>query len=128
MTGFFIFGGILVVLLATVVWAAIRGGEDTGVALGAAERRDAAIEALRDLELEYRTGKLTAAEYGSVRARLERAAIEARDAAASGAGRPAASASADGIGGEAFCTACGAPLAGGEAFCAACGASLGVRR
>lgn len=128
MTGFFIFGGILVVLLATVVWAAIRGGEDTGVALDPAERRDAAIEALRDLELEYRTGKLTAAEYGSVRARLERAAIEARDAAASGAGRAAAAASADGIGGEAFCTACGAPLAGGEAFCAACGASLGVRR
>ncbi|WP_419939898.1 hypothetical protein [Candidatus Palauibacter sp.] len=54
MTGFALFGGILLVLLITIIWAAIRAGEDTGAALGAAERRDAAIEALRDLELEYR--------------------------------------------------------------------------
>ena len=128
MTGFFIFGGILLVLLATVVWAAIRGGEDTGVALDAAERRDAAIEALRDLELEYRTGKLTSAEYGSVRARLERAAIEARDAAASGASRSAVAPSGDGNGDDASCPACAAPLTGGEAFCGACGAPLGGRR
>ena len=128
MTGFFIFGGILLVLLSTVIWAAIRGGEDTGVALDDAERRDAAIEALRDLELEYRTGKLTTAEYGSVRARLERAAIEARDAASAEAGRAPVAPSAHGTAEEASCPACAAPLAGGEAFCGACGARLGGRR
>ncbi|MYA32395.1 MAG: hypothetical protein F4Y33_01805 [Gemmatimonadales bacterium] len=84
MTGFILFGVILTVLLATIIWAAIRSGEDTGASLGAAERRDAAIEALRDLELEYRTGKLREDEYQATRARLERAAIDARDAAARG--------------------------------------------
>ncbi|MYG20527.1 MAG: hypothetical protein F4208_13400, partial [Gemmatimonadales bacterium] len=84
MTGFVLFGGILVVLLVTIIWAAIRSGEDTGASLDPAERRDAAIEALRDLELEYRTGKLREDEYRSTRARLERAAIAARDAAAQG--------------------------------------------
>ena len=113
MSGFVIFGGILVVLLSTIVWAAFRAGEDTGVALDPAERRDAAIEALRDLELEFHTGKLTREEYGAMRGRLEAAALAARDEAAE-SGTP--------VGEAATCAACTAPLEGGEAFCSSCGA------
>lgn len=135
MTGFWMFGGILIVLLATIVWAAFRAAEDTGAALDPAERRDAAIEALRDLELEFRTGKVTEEEYRAVRARLERAALEARDAATVGHAR----ADAGGAGGggadsaaamtraetSRVCTACSADLEGAEAFCPACGVPTG---
>ena len=124
MTGFVLFGGILVVLLATVIWAAIRSGEDTGASLGAAERRDAAIEALRDLELEYRTGKLRGEEYRSTRARLERTAIGARDAAAQGRAGDPAPAPGRVPPPSRPCPECAEALTGGEAFCPACGTDL----
>lgn len=127
MTGFVLFGGILIVLLATIIWAAIRAGEDTGASLGAAERRDAAIEALRDLELEYRTGKLGEEEYAELRARLERTAIDARDAVTSErggrkhrpAGRVRRTSEAPGR-----CRECGRALEGDEGFCPDCGAAF----
>lgn len=124
MTGFVLFGGILVVLLVTIIWAAIRSGEDTGASLGAAERRDAAIEALRDLELEYRTGKLREDEYRSTRARLERAAIDARDAAARGPATDPAPPPAKAPPTPRPCPECAAPLTGDEAFCPTCGFDL----
>lgn len=114
MSGFVLFGGILVVLLSTIVWAAVRAGEDTGVALDPEERRDAAIEALRDLELEFQTGKLSPEEYTTMRGRLEVEALTARNEAAEGGT----------AGGETTaCAACAAPLEGPEAFCPSCGAS-----
>ena len=112
MSGFVLFGGILVVLLSTIVWAAFRAGEDTGVALDPGERRDAAIEALRDLELEFQTGKLSREEYEVMRGRLEVEALAARDEAAEGGT----------AGGTTTCPACATPLDGGEAFCPSCGA------
>lgn len=124
MTGFVLFGGILVVLLATIIWAAIRSGEDTGASLGPAERRDAAIEALRDLELEYRTGKLREDEYRSTRARLERAAIDARDAAAQGRATDPAPPPAEALPTPRPCPECAAPLTGDESFCPTCGFDL----
>ena len=136
MTGFVLFGGILLVLLITIIWAAIRAGEDTGASLGAAERRDAAIEALRDLELEYRTGKLGEEEYGTLRARLERTAIDARDAAARRETRDPAPEPADPpeppesadppepAASPPPCPECAARLTGGEAFCPTCGIGL----
>ncbi|WP_428103742.1 hypothetical protein [Candidatus Palauibacter sp.] len=124
MTGFVLFGGILVVLLVTIIWAAIRSGEDTGASLGAAERRDAAIEALRDLELEYRTGKLREDEYRSTRARLERAAIDARDAAARGRPPEPPPAPAKAPPSPRPCPECAAPLTGDESFCPTCGFDL----
>ncbi len=110
MSGVYLFGGMLLLLLVAIVWAAIRAGADTGAALEPGERRDAAIEALRDLELEFRTGKLTEEEYRAIRAPLERAAIEARNAASSVA-----------------CVACGAALEGDEAYCPRCGRGRGAR-
>lgn len=124
MTGFVLFGGILVVLLATIIWAAIRSGEDTGASLDPAERRDAAIGALRDLELEYRTGKLREDEYRSTRARLERAAIEARDAAARGPATEPPPTPAKTPPSPRPCPECAAPLTGDEAFCPTCGFDL----
>ncbi|MDE2720386.1 hypothetical protein [Candidatus Palauibacter polyketidifaciens] len=124
MTGFVLFGGILVVLLVTIIWAAIRSGEDTGASLDPAERRDAAIEALRDLELEYRTGKLREDEYRSTRARLERAAIDARDAAAQGPVSDPAPTPAKAPASPRPCPECAAPLTGDEAFCPTCGFDL----
>ncbi|WP_420439086.1 hypothetical protein [Candidatus Palauibacter sp.] len=124
MTGFVLFGGILLVLLITIIWAAIRAGEDTGASLGAAERRDAAIEALRDLELEYRTGKLGEEEYGTLRARLERTAIDARDAAARGGSRDPAPEPPESAASPGPCSECAAPLTGDEAFCPTCGTDL----
>ncbi len=82
MIAFFLFGGILIILLAAMIWAAVRAGEDTGAALAPSESRDAAIEALRDIEMEYRTDKLAEEEYRRLRARLEKEALAARDAAA----------------------------------------------
>jgi len=131
MTGFFLFGSILVLLIATIVWAAIRAGDDTGTALAPAERRDAAIEALRDLELEFRTGKLDEKEYEAVREHLEREALDARDrvraSSVTGARspadppgpRPGSEASPNA---PSYCTACGAKLDGDEAYCPSCGA------
>lgn len=103
MTGVLLFGGILALLATAIVWAALRASDDTGGALAPAERRDAAIEALRQLEFEYGTGKMSEEEYLAVRDRLRAEALAARDAA-------------DGGG----CPACGAPLGDGR-FCPACG-------
>jgi len=127
MTGFVLFGIILAVLLATIIWAAIRSGEDTGASLGAEERRDAAIEALRDLELEYRTGKLREDEYRATRNRLERAAIDARDAAALGPAEDPAPEPREPAASPRPCPECAASLTGEEAFCPACGIDLAPR-
>lgn len=104
MTGFVIFGSILALLLTVTIWAAVRAGSDTGAALGPAERRDAAIEALRQLEFEFRTEKLSEEEYGAIRQRLEREAIAARDEAP-----------------EDSCPQCGSERSEGAGFCEGCG-------
>ena len=104
MTGFVLFGSVLAVLLTAIVWSALRSGADTGAALEPDERRDAAIEALRELEFEYGTGKLSEQEYRAIRERIRREALDARDAVPGGA-----------------CSNCGQPLEGAETYCPACG-------
>lgn len=104
MTGFAVFGLVLALLLSVIIWAAVRAGSDTGAELDPAERRDAAIEALRELEFEYRTGKLSEEEYVEIRRRIEVEAITARDAA------PATA-----------CPECGELRTGDASFCGGCG-------
>ncbi|MFV1987854.1 MAG: hypothetical protein ACC682_11275 [Gemmatimonadota bacterium] len=104
MTGFVLFGSILALLLTVIIWSAVRSGADTGADLEPQERRDAAIEALRELEFEYRTGKLSDEEYDAIRRRVEREAIAARDEI------PAESCPGCGLDRDpeaGFCTGCG---------------------
>ncbi len=107
MTAFVIFGSVLILLATAIILAAIRA-EREGSAPDASERLDAAVEALRELEFEYGTGKVADDEYRSMRARLEREALDARDALR-GHGPPP------------MCPSCAADLTGRETFCPACG-------
>jgi hypothetical protein len=105
MTGFVVFGSILARLVTVIIWAAVRAGSDTGADLEPAERRDAAIEALRQLEFEFATGKLSDDEYAEIRRRIEREAIVARDETSSD-----------------LCPKCGTRRIGSAGFCEGCGA------
>ncbi len=82
MTYVYLFGGILLVLLAVVVAAALRegGGEaaEEGGAGSPGERLEATLEALREVEFDYRTGKLPEEEYRALRRRWGRRALRAR--------------------------------------------------
>ncbi|MDH3734451.1 MAG: hypothetical protein OEU54_13005 [Gemmatimonadota bacterium] len=104
MTGFVVFGSILVLLVTVIIWSAVRAGRDASTRLNPEERRDAAIEALREVEFEYRTGKLSQEEYGELRRRIEREAIAARDDTPLD-----------------LCRGCGTGRDGDAAFCASCG-------
>lgn len=120
-----ILGTILLLLTMTIVRAAIRAGDDTGTALDPTERRDAAVEALRDLELEFQTGKLTEDEYRDMRRRLEREALRARDEA-EGAARPEPTGSTTDRADPSprFCRTCGGSLGAGASFCSNCGGEV----
>ncbi len=149
MSGFALFGALLLLLATAVVWAALRSsGRSVPTDRGAA-RRDAAIEALRELEFERETGKLPEEEYRRLRGRLEREAVRARDAALEAGPRPGSTAAGEpdappsdasrsdappsdvpaaaepaSGGAEAACPSCQRPLEGGEKFCPSCGTSL----
>ncbi len=139
MSGFALFGALLLLLATAVVWAALRSSGRSVPTDRAAARRDAAIEALRELEFERETGKLPEEEYRRLRGRLEREAVRARDAALEAGPRPGSAAAAepaappsdgpsaaDPASGEAAatCPSCQRPLEGGERFCPSCGTSL----
>ena len=115
MISYLLFGGVLLLLTVAVLLAAVRsGGKGAAVADSVQARKDTAIEALRVLEFEHQTGKVSEEEYGPLRRRLELEAVQARDAVAS-EGEDT---------GAAACGECGRFLAGSEAFCPACGAAL----
>ncbi len=134
MIALYVLGAILVLLLVGVMLAPLL--EDARPAmeldeLPPRERREAALEALRDVEFEHETGKLDEAEYRRLRTHFGRAVLEAEEAMAvpaepSAAGEPGADA-----GGQeaadapvleaAYCTACGGELRAGARYCPACG-------
>lgn len=113
-----LFGGILVVLLTTIIRAALRAAEDTGTVLDPTERRDAAIEALRDLELDYQTRKVTPEEYHLTRSRLEREALCARDEEEMMRMAPSSVSN---------CGGCGEMLEEDVSFCHLCGTARDTR-
>lgn len=142
MSAFYVFGGILLLLVVVVVVSALREPAADAPDLEEADpeaRRDAALEALREVEFDYRTGKLPEEEYRRLREAHGREAIRARDEAAAAraesAGRPGAEGPGEGLAspsagslasGEAeepqACGVCGARLRPGTRFCARCGA------
>lgn len=133
MIGYLLFGGILILLATAVVAAALRSGRsgtrDQAIADPARARQDVAIEALRTLEFEFQTGKLSEEEYGRLRRELEVEAVRARDDARAGEpGEPDegidAGAGEEGAAGVRTCINCGNELEGGESFCPSCGSAL----
>lgn len=83
MIGLYLLGAVLLVLLVAAVLGAIREEPATETELDGLppeERYDAALEALEEVEFDYRTGKLPEDDYRRLRARYGRAALEAREA------------------------------------------------
>lgn len=98
-----------------------RSAERLDEAAGDAERheRQAVYAALRDLEHDHETAKVSDEDYAAMRQELRaRAAalLRSERAAAAGADAPAAAPRA--------CAACGAGTGRGDRFCARCGARL----
>lgn len=146
-TALYVFGALLVVLLVGVVLAPLVEREPPDEELEELppdERREAAVEALAEVEFEYRTDKLSEEEYRRLRTRYGRIALAAEEAmegggpVAGGEG-PASDANAaaadDARRGESpasagkpdarssgSCPDCGATVPGGASFCPRCGA------
>lgn len=118
MISYVLFGVVLLLLTVAVLMAAVRSGDRGAAGDSVRARRDSAIEALRVLEFEYQTGKVSEDEYRPLRRRLELEAVQARDAMRSD---PDAAVDEPT---EAWCGDCGRRLTGGEAFCPACGTAL----
>lgn len=134
MIALYVLGALLVLLLVGVMLAPLL--EDARPALDLdelppRERREAALEALRDVEFERDTGKLDEAEYRRLRTHFGRAVLEAEEAITGPGARPAegtpeADAGDEGGASRAalevvFCTACGGSLRTGARYCPACG-------
>lgn len=153
MIAIYLFGALLVVLLVGVTLAPLLEQERSDVRvedLPARERRELALEALRELEFEHETGKLGDGEYRRQRARYGRLALDALEeletaeadgsGAADEAGRPADATgpetdeverdpeSGDGASRsgepELRCPSCAAVGRAGSRFCARCGSPL----
>jgi hypothetical protein len=111
----YIFGTIMAILVAAVIFAPLIEGRwrdgKSGEDLSAEERKNRAIEALRELEFEYQTGKVSEEDYATLRARYARDALAARN----DLGEKAASRS---------CPSCGAALPEDAKFCTACGGAV----
>jgi len=142
--------GLLLVLAAAwwITWPLLSpaggdafGSVDSGPGL-LAERteiereRDNALAAIREADFDHRLGKLSDADYASLRGDQEEralAAMAAIERATTGGGEPqrvaraAAPKSKQGKSEAAFCTGCGKPARGAR-FCAACGRPIGAPR
>ena len=88
MTYVFVFGGVLLLLGIVVALSLLRGSagpepdEEEIRRRSPAERREAALEKLGEVEFDYRTGKVTEEEYRVLRRRWGRIALEAREGSA----------------------------------------------
>lgn len=94
-------------------------------------RKEATLIALKDLEFDFKTGKIDDSDYGEVKTGLEAEAMEILrniELLDKGAPQPAAAGSGaaqDRPRAKNFCHNCGAPAGKSHKFCSACGARLG---
>jgi uncharacterized membrane protein len=120
----YIFGGILALLLAAVIFAPMveRKRVREAEAPTPEGRKARALDALRELEFEFETGKMAEADYHRLRAHWAAEAIEARDALGEaipggrGADQPVVTAGS--------CPVCGAEIRAGAKFCSRCGEAV----
>jgi len=124
-------------LAAWLLVAPLRLGQQSpdlaSNALSTRDRRESIYDAIRDLDHDFETGKVSQDDHDTMRSDLRRQAIELMRSEKSGASAqaspatlapparpPAPSASpADGL--PRFCTACGGKVRADWAFCARCG-------
>lgn len=113
MTAVYVFGAIMAMLVLAVVFAPLVEERLRGESAGDSpeKRKQEAIDALRELEFEYQTGKVADEDYAKLRSRYARTAIEARNELGERVG-------AEG------CPSCGAPREEGAKYCSSCGAQL----
>ncbi len=125
---------VIEVLLALAVMAAIgyplfvkplpaEGEVDEGDELHRlSSAKEAAFVALKDLEFDYKTGKIDEADYASLKARYEAEAVNVMKRLDNAQKGPSAAPSGKHAGMKArFCSSCGAKADEGDRFCAACG-------
>lgn len=120
MSAFYAFGGLLLLLLVVVVVSALRDREVDPIDLAGADpvdRLEEALAALREIEFEYRSGKLSEEEYRRLREARGRDAIRARDEVT------AAAEAAERVEGRS-CEECGEPIPADARFCGRCGQPL----
>jgi hypothetical protein len=124
----YIFGGILALLLAAVIIAPMleRKSVREAEAPTPEGRKARALDALRELEFEYETGKMAESDYQRLRARWAREAIEARDALGETGSEVSSAGAGTGAETEAAtaCPVCGAHLRPGAKFCSRCGEAV----
>lgn len=136
MTAVYLFAALLALLVIVgLVASPLLEGEPVGGEDAApADRRDAEIETLREVEFEYRTGKLSEEDYRELRDRHAQAAVRARREvdgegpdSEEGPGAPGGDAPGDDPADRAprpQCPACGAEARTGARFCSRCGTEL----
>lgn len=131
MTALYVLGAFLLLLLAGVVLAPLverEPPEGSLEDLAPRERREAAVEALSELEFEYRTDKLPEEEYRRLRTHYGRIALEAEREIEGDTGRTgerragAGAAGTRGDDGPGSCPACDRRVPRGARYCPACGA------
>lgn len=121
MTSVYLFGVILAILLAAVLISPfLERGEAVGSGSEPSDRLDLALDALREIEFEYQTGKLGEEDYQSLRSRYASDAIAARDAGATGV----AGVAGDPSRGAVCCPVCEASLGAESRFCSRCGTEV----
>jgi hypothetical protein len=120
----YIFGGILALLLAAVIFAPMveRKRVREAEAPTPEGRKARALDALRELEFEYETGKMAESDYQRLRAHWAKEAIDARDAL--GESIPGAAAPGVVTASGTACPVCGAALRPGAKFCSRCGEAV----
>ena len=105
-------------------WDARQGGEARDGLLAA---RDKAFDALRDCEFDHATGKLSDADYQSLRTRYEMKAatvLQQLDALEASQARQQKPRAAQKHAGRITCPRCHARFEPGDKFCAVCGEKL----
>lgn len=117
MTSVYVFGVILVVLLAAVLISPfLERGEAVGSGSDPSDRLDLALDALREIEFDHQTGKLGDEDYKLLRSRFAADAIAARDAGANAELAP----------GSDSCPVCEASLSAESQFCSHCGTEVAL--